>query len=363
LAFADSRDISGIVLDTGKPESVRMAAFEELCALESPEQRVQGLVRIASAKPFDRLFANTAARMLLENPDAEDSIIRTIARDVSLSWDDTAQAAILMDVSPRNPHIYELARTILAARISEAIDPASKHTSSGAISYAVLLLAGSRIDEDLVLDSVREFPEVAQVWLALSKSPTIPAKLVSQGQNLVNDKLQSRNLCVAVATGIASKDPNAAAFAEQAVRKYLEENAHRSMDEIFSENKGDYAPFVMFMRSLDVLSVVAFLNDGTAKDLVFDYVNCKNEVIGEIMGVIAAERWPSELLAMYKPRNDEYSAQVLAAVLFYHPELENQAERIARKNNIAQYAQKLAFTKEHGLIGTIDWVTRGISIK
>jgi hypothetical protein len=230
---------------------------------------------------------------------------------------------------------------------------------------ARLLSAGNQPeDRGLLWQAVQMNPTLDGCWFALARAGRLECAEAELARMVMENDSLALVARVAAATALASADSTAKRFVVEHIRQFLhtfwqsninfEVLARRYMDEEVQQAEID--AMLRYQREIDILQALLFLDDTSAKPLTFNYLRSSDVGIRMTLGLVAAKRWPSDLLALDPQTFPEGESgelnRLLAAVTFYHPNLETQALAKGSKDEIERWLEYI----RNGTVAVVNGV-------
>lgn len=344
-------DLATMVVDVEFSPQDRMQAYNALLDRRSTE-RHQGLLKVL--RNADEGFSAMAGVTLIEQGDTSVELV-TILEERITKWT-THQGGILraIDSAGRPNRLLRVPRAILREMIEKTRPvPADNESLWASVNMSARLLSAGNQPEDrrLLWQAVQMNPTLDGCWFALARA----GRLESAEAELARMIMQNDSLAlvarVAAATALASADSTAKQFVVEHIRQFFhtfwqsninfEFLARRYLDE--EVQQGEIDAMLRYRQEFGILQALLFLDDTTAKSLTLDYLRSRDVGIRMTMGLIAAKRWPSDLLALdrqtFSEGEDGELNRLLAAVAFYHPNLESQALAKGSKEEIERWLE------------------------
>ncbi len=249
-------------------------------------------------------------------------------------------------------------RTLLQDASHNAGTSALAGFSAGVLGRASLVLAktGNPTDLQMIQSVAHLRPKSWGIWMALAYGDGMNASLAALAETVYQDTSADVPLRVAAATALEAFDAKAGAYAIAQIQSYLAQfGSQDALTMVRAANRatapGTHSPapealqLATFTNNMYILSSLLVLKSDSARQLTLQQLTVKNQVIRMFCGIVAARRWPADLLKAGRALFTEHEYADLAAVIaIYRPE---QAAAAAA----AAPADKLATAKSRIIAG------------
>jgi hypothetical protein len=312
-----------------------MQVFRFLAALPNGEERAveHQLLRL----PHERLIAAVLVHVLnTRDSDAAE----VIASQVS-GWAPTTQLSALDVAGVARGPFLAIPRTLLRDAIGGAKISAAADVSTDVIGDASIVLArtGSPTDLKMIQTVAGLQPRSWGVWMALAYWDGMNASLTAVAESVFQDPSAALPLRLAAATALEPFDNKAAAYAVDQVQLYLTQFGGQDAAAFLSEairasGKNGLGPaalqYATFEKNMPMMSALLVLKAEAIHQLTIENLNAKNQLIRRLCGIVAARRWPADLLKAGQGlfSSKEY-LNLAATITIYRPEQAAAAARVA----------------------------------
>ena len=344
----------------------RLGAFQKALTLK-PESRnhiLEELINLA-----DEEYAVLAAETLIAEECWSELILATIATRLP-SWSDDSEHRLLWAVQlvkdPRE--LLFIPRQILRSAAANANRESSQTDGVSSIDRAALLLNRTDItkeDFDLIWRAVKANERSVTAWLVLGGNGAKHAEIQARARAVYRDESYPAAVRVSAAGVLAHTDEVAAEFAASEIRAFLNEYSHQSIGQLFpglytEENRDARKAYTEFHSDIRVLTTLRFLPPELTKSIVFEFVESDNELIGEILGLVAVIRWPEAVLLQVAPESLAFDGQRLfAAIAHYHPKLTGAVAGKITQERLEVELKNVQRYRVHGVFGLAAAIANG----
>jgi hypothetical protein len=179
------------------------------------------------------------------------------------------------------------------------------------------------------------------------------AELAAVAQGIYQDTNAAIPLRVAAATALEPFDAKAAAYAMGQIESYLTQFSGQAIDESLAEvlrarrtgsNTADTptAQFSTFIHNTHIMSALLVLKSESVHQLTVQHLTSRNGWIREVCGIVAARRWPADLLKSGQGvfSNQEY-ANLAAVIVAYRPDQAAAAAAAVPADRLAAASSRL----------------------
>ena len=245
------------------------------------------------------------------------------------SWSAQDQSAILGNLAMKRDAWMEVPRQLVqaavnAGRVAQPSDSPNEPVGKAAI---ILAKSGTPADREMILNLAQLRPYSWGIWMAIAYVGAMDAPRVASASPVYKDNTAPASVRAAAAAALESFDPQAAAFAVSQARTFLAKFSDQDAGLIISlgskAKPGDsaYQSEADFVTNIHQLAVLLVLKDRAAQQLAFQYVNARNQFISRLCYLIAAVRWPQDLMKLGQGTlsAQEY-ADLLAIMAMYNPD-------------------------------------------
>lgn len=288
-----------ILLDSSKPGWERRQTFEAVHKLPAEEKEKVFLGVISSEEEG---MAVEGAVLAIHTGVHTENVVRRI-RERFRHWKVASRSHVIqrvVDVGSPEPLMPILLDGLRLAERDTGTGGESELITA-AINSGAFALAKSSNPEDaeLLRSLIRAHPEAHIGWLVLRKMKAVDTDLRALAQTVYSNQQFGLLARVAAAAAVQDVDEAAAQTALSLARQYLEQFCQATAGEYFPPDHENRAAIVRAMQMSDNMPVVILLHffDGVpGRDLVMEYLACRNELIRELIRIVAAKSWPTELV-------------------------------------------------------------------
>jgi hypothetical protein len=292
----------------------------------------------------------------------DDSAAELIAPRLA-GWKDATQArAVHIAAVARGPYLT-IPRTLLRNAVNGTKVSGSALRSADPLGSACLVLAstGNVSDLQMIQNAARLQPKSWGVWMALAYGGAMNASLVPLAEGVYQDVSAALPLRIAAATALEPFDTKAADYAVNQLQSFLAEFSGQdalvaARDAFRASVPGTGVPGLSaaqhadFKKNLYMLSALLVLKSESIHQLTLQSLGVKNQVIRMLCGIVAARRWPNDLLKAGRGLFTDYEYAKLAAVVaIYRPEQASAAAAVIPGDKFAAAKSRIV---EAGL-GTV----------
>lgn len=355
---AESRRLVQTVLDHGKPDGERFAAFARLLKAQPDDLKpyLQELLQSG-----DSSYSVQAAMSLLAFDNVDEPTKALVVKQIPKWLDGYRQQLLGRNSAGRNsPRLRFVPRAILEAVISGDIDP-PKDVIVGSVEYAarILAFAYDPQDEALLQRAVLALPSSPSLWLALGRCGPLTPEHAKLAAEVMRDDSQPYLGRVAAAGALAQTDPEASEFVHAETRKFLEEFGPYDMtfspwprvstlnlNDIPEERIRYNEKNTRYVRTIWLLGNLLNLDTPEAGHLTFTYLLAPDPKIRRALALVAVKRWPQRFLEetsadtwpMYEPQEYE---MLLALIAYLHPHLRADVEKRIGSSMVEKLFQRI----------------------
>lgn len=310
-----------------------LTVFDRFAALNvvvshSDQKSLLGLRSIVAAAHQD--IAVVAARSLLASDGGDVGAL--IASRVG-NWSDQNQRVILETLlqTPRlplkKPGLLDIPRRILKDLVAsrQSPRPTGQEVAGFAVDHAAVLLVTlgpTAEDRGLLRNAVEIMPESQGLWLAMARMGGVMQSQHEVARRVYSDASLSRPVRVAAAIAVAPQDEQADQLAFTLISEFL--GQAESIDSLFSSpaEVRERGGLQHFLKGLSMIGAIRFWHTSSAKKAAIQCVGSGNQEIRSLALLLAAERWPEELLSSdVTPSVLDKHADQVAMVVLLNPEL------------------------------------------
>lgn len=361
----DAQALSRRFSDGAATPSDRMLALQEMTELSADLRR---RTLLDALPKVDAEFAVSAARVLL-NEHYFDEQVNGVLREACTSWDTLHRSMLVWDlIYVGKPEIFDgIVKDLLRDAISEHGKPGADIDSierlvGGASEF--FCRVGNCQNSDLILDALKAFPGSRVSWLVAARGCFLDDAGRSLAVSIYQDEEQPIRTRMAAAAAVAHMNEAARVFVFGQISAFLREydaaTLEHSLKGMRSGNREairNYAAFRERYRSLEVLAV---LDSEEARRIVFDEIGNATPIIEDGLRLIAAVRWPEELLDWAERGGQEgLDNRILALIAVEHEGLMDRCLRLGDPNKIQKAMDEL---RELGVASFSLFRTDGKSI-
>jgi len=182
--------------------------------------------------------------------------------------------------------------------------------------------------------------------MAVANAGITDASTLTVGSGVYQDSSVSDPVRVAAATALAPANSDALTFASKKLSSFVDRFADIDVMSLVgaaynkSGRGGD--EYAAFRDQIHMLGSLFFLRADQSKDVTMQALHRKNESIRTYCAVLAALRWPDELLAAGQSGlPDELYANLMALIAVRHPRLSTAASVKLRSDQIASATKRI----------------------
>lgn len=364
---AEVSELARTIADRAVSSHDRLQAYYALLDRDGPERR-EGLIDVL--RKADEAYAVMAATTLIDQGD-ESVTLQEVLRERIIEWP-TFQGGALraIDNVGRPKSLLCIPRAILQELVRRGRPAARQGESMTSVDVAAKLLAtsGEVEDRELFRRAVHVDPSSHGLWFGLARGGQLETEEVEFAQSVMRGDSYALLSRVAAATALAFEDARAKQFVVEQLRQFLQEFApknillhvmvRRYVDAPVAQ--GEMDEMLRYRRDVGILQALLFLDEVTAKALTFDYLRSTDVGIRMTLGLVAAKRWPEELLGVERGTFPEGEPgefdRLLAAIVFYHPNLRTQSIAKGSEEEIKrwlEYIQKGTVAVVNSFAGNI----------
>jgi hypothetical protein len=220
-----------------------------------------------------------------------------------------------------------------------------------AISKACILLGekGDVSDIDLLRSAVHSIPSSWSLWNSLAKTGKAEPGDLELASEIMANTTYPKVTRVAASCLITQVSSAATIFARDQILDYVQSFCDVGVIEIVNRvNAGDRDWYGEFRNGIPLITMMRFLPEQTAEEIFHATIRCQNDDIRQVGGLVGAEEWPEEVLALEDgvlPIEDYLS--LLVAIHEKQPDLREPI--LARVgDNLSLFETELAEYREKG---------------
>ena len=182
-------------------------------------------------------------------------------------------------------------------------------------------------DIKLLRDAVESYPEAYIGWLALDKLDAMDDAMYALARDVYSETHYGRLARLAAAIAAQQENQNATGAALDIIRAYLREYS-RSMEELFpGEGARDWTRMDRAQRArlfrmdeeAPTMLLLRFVKSDEARALALEYLDSPNELVGDHVQLVAAQKWPNDVKANILKIPVSKRAYALAKLGYFHP--------------------------------------------
>jgi hypothetical protein len=271
-------------------------------------------------------LASTVANWAVMENDAD--LAPLIASHIS-AWNNQDQSTILSNLAVQRDTWMEVPRGLVQAAINSGKTVQPNDTPSDPVGKAAIILArsGTTADRQMVLALAQYRPKSWGTWMAIAYAGAMDSSRAALASPVYKDTTVPTAVRAAAATALQTIDSQAAAFAVSQAQAFLVRFADQDVAQIISlgskarAGEPAYQANSDFVNNFHQLAVLLVLKDSAAHQMVFQFLNARNQFISRLCYLVAAVRWPQELLKLGQGTlsNKEYP-DLLAIIVMYNPD-------------------------------------------
>ena len=346
---AGVEELRKIIADASVLSGDRLQAYQALLDRDGPQRR-SGLMDVL--RSADEHYAAMAGAALIQDGDESVTLQEVLQERIVQGSTFQGQILYAIDVVGRPKRLLGVPRALLREMLRRGRPvPYEEETTRTALNVSAKLLATSSEvqDRELFCQAVQVDPSLHGLWFALARGGRLDPVEAELARSVMRDDSYMPLVRVAAGTALAIDDTSAKQFVVEQILHFLQEFwqtntvfdllARRYSDQPVSQREMDL--MLRYRRDVGVLQALLFLDDTTAKPLTLDYLRSTDVGIRMTLGMVAAKRWPEELLGLERHTFPEGEPgefdRLLAAIVFYHPRLRAQAIAKGSKEEIERW--------------------------
>jgi hypothetical protein len=319
------------LLDNSEPWWRRVLTFDEVSRLP-PRSREGVYLRVI--RDGDDMISNQAMACAIRDGTYADLIVDAIRARLSAS----TVASRIGIISPileagAPPVLMPILRDGLQLMPKrQPVDKLERETTVLTINDVAVVFANREnnvIDIKLLRDAVESYPEAYIGWLALDRLNAMDDSMCTLARDVYSNAHYGNLARLGAAVASQKKNEDAAAFALDLIRAYLEEYSH-PMEELFPGEgardwrKMDHAQRARLFRMKEEAPAALLLrlvNSDEARKLALEYLDSPNELVADHVQLVAAQKWPADIEESILSVRLSRRADVLAVLAYFHPDL------------------------------------------
>lgn len=305
--------------------------FRRLNAL-NPADRKSALEQLIGS-PNDDVAAE-AARVAVTEHDLDSAPL--VAAHI-VNWRPTPQLGVLQALVPLEDAFQQIPRRLVNSILEGVQRSEQSSPFSDPAGAAALLLARKpdQADRQMLLALAKVRSRSWGVWMAIANARAMDVARVELATRVYTDPAVASPTRVAAAVALEPFDNRATGFAVAQVQSFLEKfgnndmgqmlvDAHQKASDALADGQVPLSGYAELRTTFHLLSAMLVLKAEAAHELTFGFLKATNGEIRIHCGIVAALRWPDELVRSGQGLfSDSEYANLMALVVKRHP---NQSE-------------------------------------